>query len=99
MFVCLFVFFFSLFSLLFFRFSFLFGFLTFCFSRFSGRDPSTQIPLNDQSVSRRHARINKEGDLFRLTDLGSANVRTLKKDAQNKISIGNDFVFLGNSRE
>jgi hypothetical protein len=39
----------------------------------AGRDPTVQISLADQSVSRKHARINKEGEAYRLTDLGSAN--------------------------
>lgn len=38
-----------------------------------GREATCEIALNDPSVSRKHARINKEGDAYRLTDLGSAN--------------------------
>ena len=38
-----------------------------------GRDSSADITLSDQSVSRKHAKINKEGEKVRLTDLQSSN--------------------------
>jgi FHA domain len=38
-----------------------------------GRDPSCEIVLNDGSVSRRHARIEKRGDAWAIVDQGSAN--------------------------
>jgi two-component system cell cycle response regulator len=39
-----------------------------------GRDPSTTISINDQSISRKHAKVNKVADgKISLTDLGSAN--------------------------
>jgi pSer/pThr/pTyr-binding forkhead associated (FHA) protein len=38
-----------------------------------GRDPAVQISLSDQSVSRKHARINRVDDKYVLTDLNSAN--------------------------
>lgn len=37
-----------------------------------GRDKSCQVVLSQQAVSRNHARITKEGQLFFLEDLGSA---------------------------
>src|SRR4051794_30711859 len=49
-----------------------------------GRDPSAEIVLNDQSVSRKHAKVSKENGKVKLTDLGSANGTVLngKKIAQ-----------------
>src|SRR4051812_28541398 len=38
-----------------------------------GRDPSADISVADQSISRKHARLNKESGKIRLTDLGSSN--------------------------
>ena len=38
-----------------------------------GRDPSADIPLSDQSVSRKHAKVAKENGKVKLTDMGSAN--------------------------
>jgi FHA domain len=38
-----------------------------------GRDPSCEVVLNDGSVSRRHARIEKRGAEWAIVDQGSAN--------------------------
>src|SRR5437660_681423 len=38
-----------------------------------GRDPTAEIQLSDQSVSRKHAKVTKEDGRVKLTDLGSAN--------------------------
>ena len=38
-----------------------------------GRDPSADISVSDQSVSRKHAKLNRENGKVRLTDLGSSN--------------------------
>ncbi len=38
-----------------------------------GRHPSCQVVLNDDGVSRRHARIAKDGGSYVLEDMGSAN--------------------------
>src|SRR4051812_25758816 len=38
-----------------------------------GRDPSADISVSDQSVSRKHARVAREDGKVRLTDLGSSN--------------------------
>lgn len=38
-----------------------------------GRDPSADIVLNSNGVSRRHARISKQGGNYFLEDLGSSN--------------------------
>ena len=38
-----------------------------------GRDPKSEVSLDDRSVSRRHCEIAIEGDKFQIKDLGSAN--------------------------
>lgn len=38
-----------------------------------GRDASTALPLEDEQVSRRHARVSVQGDLGLVEDLGSTN--------------------------
>ncbi len=38
-----------------------------------GRDPSADLSVNDQGISRRHAKLTKEKGKIRLTDLGSSN--------------------------
>jgi diguanylate cyclase (GGDEF)-like protein len=38
-----------------------------------GRDPSAEICLADESISRKHAKLAKNGGAVLLTDLGSAN--------------------------
>jgi pSer/pThr/pTyr-binding forkhead associated (FHA) protein len=38
-----------------------------------GRSPECQIFLDDVTVSRRHAELEREGDTFRIRDLGSLN--------------------------
>ncbi|HUG90118.1 MAG TPA: FHA domain-containing protein [Planctomycetaceae bacterium] len=38
-----------------------------------GRDETSAIRLRDQLVSRHHARITRDGDVFRIEDLGSIN--------------------------
>ncbi len=38
-----------------------------------GRDPGAGMPLDDESVSRMHARIDREGDALIVTDLKSSN--------------------------
>ncbi|HLE00880.1 MAG TPA: GGDEF domain-containing protein [Bdellovibrionota bacterium] len=38
-----------------------------------GRDPAADITVADQSISRTHAKLTKEGSQVRLTDLGSSN--------------------------
>lgn len=39
----------------------------------AGRSSGCQIPIDQESVSRRHARIWRTGDVFRVKDLGSTN--------------------------
>jgi len=38
-----------------------------------GRDPSVDLPISSPAVSRRHARLIREGDGYVLEDLGSSN--------------------------
>jgi diguanylate cyclase (GGDEF)-like protein len=67
-----------------------------------GRDPAADISVSDQSISRKHARLNREpGGKVRLTDLGSSNGTLVndKKVATNEsvILAKEDMVKLGNS--
>lgn len=68
-----------------------------------GRDSSTEIPVNDAEVSRRHARLTFQGGKYVLEDLGSTNgtfvngqrltgPRVLKSG--EVISLGEQIVFL-----
>lgn len=38
-----------------------------------GRHPDSEVYLDDITVSRRHAAIAREGELYRLRDVGSLN--------------------------
>ena len=38
-----------------------------------GRAPDSNVPLNDTLASRHHARIEMQGNVFMVTDLGSTN--------------------------
>ncbi len=38
-----------------------------------GRDPSAEVLVSDQSISRKHAKITKEGKEVKIIDLGSSN--------------------------
>ncbi len=51
-----------------------------------GRDPGSDIVLNDGSVSRRHARIEKRGDVWAVVDQASANGTFL--DSQRVADVG-----------
>ena len=45
-----------------------------------GRDPRSAVWLEDESVSRRHARISVDGDVARLDDLESTNGTFLNRE-------------------
>lgn len=45
---------------------------------FIGRDLSNDIVINDPEISRRHARIYKQGNAYILEDLGSTNGTSVK---------------------
>jgi diguanylate cyclase (GGDEF)-like protein len=66
-----------------------------------GRDPSVDIVVSDQSVSRKHAQISKEGDKVKLTELGSSNgsfVNDKKLGTGESVYLEKeDMVKLGNS--
>lgn len=65
-----------------------------------GRDPSADISVSDPSVSRKHAKLVKEAQGVRLTDLGSANgtsVNDKKLPAgQGVVLAKEDMVKMGN---
>ncbi len=66
-----------------------------------GRDPSADISIADQSISRKHAKVTKAGDKVTITDLGSSNGTFVndKKVAPNQsVDLAKeDMVKLGNS--
>jgi pSer/pThr/pTyr-binding forkhead associated (FHA) protein len=41
-----------------------------------GRDPTCEISISQTSVSRRHARLSRQGDQYFVEDLGSSNGTT-----------------------
>lgn len=66
-----------------------------------GRDPSADISIADQSISRKHARLLKESNQVKLTDLGSSNgtfVNDKKVNPNETITLAKeDMLKLGNS--
>jgi diguanylate cyclase (GGDEF)-like protein len=66
-----------------------------------GRDPSAEISISDQSVSRKHAKVTKEGNKVRLTDLGSSNGTDVNgkrlATGDSVILAKEDMIKLGNS--
>jgi pSer/pThr/pTyr-binding forkhead associated (FHA) protein/NADPH-dependent 2,4-dienoyl-CoA reductase/sulfur reductase-like enzyme len=46
-----------------------------------GRDPSCDVTINDLTVSRRHAELRRDGDQWRITDLGSTNGTEVRGEA------------------
>ncbi len=66
-----------------------------------GRDPTADITVSDQSISRKHAQISKEGEKTKLTDLGSSNgtfVNDKKVTSGQSVYLAKeDMVKLGNS--
>jgi pSer/pThr/pTyr-binding forkhead associated (FHA) protein len=62
-----------------------------------GRDKTCQVVLAQQAVSRNHARISQEGNLFFLEDLGSAygtqvNGKPLPKGEKHRLRTGDVIV-------
>jgi two-component system cell cycle response regulator len=58
-----------------------------------GRDPAVLVSLPDQSVSRKHAQVSRDGTGFKLTDLGSANgthVNDVKLPANGAVTLAKD---------
>ena len=66
-----------------------------------GRDPSASISIPDQSISRKHAKITREGLVVKLEDLGSSNgtdVNGKKLQPGHVVKLAKeDMVKLGNS--
>lgn len=66
-----------------------------------GRDPNADISVSDASISRKHAKVTKQGTKVLLTDLGSANGTFLndkKVVANQTVTLQKeDMVRLGNS--
>ena len=66
-----------------------------------GRDPAVEISVADQGISRKHAKVNKEGDQVRLTDLNSSNgtfVNDKKVNPGESVILAKeDMVKLGNT--
>jgi pSer/pThr/pTyr-binding forkhead associated (FHA) protein len=63
-----------------------------------GRDPANDVVLRDQTVSRRHARIDARGGGWVVTDLGSTNGtavggRTLQPNQETQLSAGTEVRF------
>jgi pSer/pThr/pTyr-binding forkhead associated (FHA) protein len=76
----------------------------FCFGEGAvvvGRDPHADVVLQDAAVSRSHAQISREGDVFLIEDLGSGNGtlvndKVLPKETRRPLRHG-DRVRLGRS--
>ena len=66
-----------------------------------GRDPSADISIADQSISRKHAKVSREGTVIKIEDLGSANGTVIngKKLEPGHVAklAKEDMVKLGNS--
>ena len=66
-----------------------------------GRDPAADISVADQSISRKHARVFKDGDKVRLMDLGSSNgtfINDKKMKPNDSATLAKeDMIKLGNS--
>lgn len=66
-----------------------------------GRDPTADISVSDQSISRKHAKVEKKDGKVRLTDLGSSNgtfVNDKKVNSGESVFLAKeDMVKVGNS--
>jgi len=66
-----------------------------------GRDPTADISVADQGISRKHAKVSKEGDKVRFTDLNSSNGSFINDKKINPgdsaILAKEDMVKLGNT--
>lgn len=66
-----------------------------------GRDPAADISVADQNISRKHAKVTKEGGKVKLTDLGSSNgtfINDKKLEPNTSVYlVKEDMVKLGNS--
>lgn len=66
-----------------------------------GRDPAADISIADQTISKKHAKIHREGAVVRIEDLGSSNgtlINGKKLEAGNSVNLAKeDMIKLGNS--
>src|SRR5689334_3227242 len=66
-----------------------------------GRDPTVEISVSDQSISRKHAKITKADGKVILTDLGSSNgtyVNDKKVEANQTVALAKeDMIKIGSS--
>jgi diguanylate cyclase (GGDEF)-like protein len=66
-----------------------------------GRDVSADITVNDQSISRKHAKLQKAGEKYVITDLGSANGTSINDKKVNPGEViqleKEDMIRMGNS--
>ena len=53
-----------------------------------GRGADCHLVINDESVSRRHARLTVQGNRVELSDLDSANGIHFLQDQNNTVSVG-----------
>ncbi len=61
-----------------------------------GRDPTNSVVLQEQNVSRSHCRIERNGDVFILRDLGSHNQTRVNGTAAAEQTLANgDQIFVG----
>jgi pSer/pThr/pTyr-binding forkhead associated (FHA) protein len=64
-----------------------------------GRQPSSDIFLDDVTVSRKHAEFLRDGDLFRVRDVGSLNGTYVNRDRVDDVSLAaGDEVQIGKYR-
>jgi two-component system, cell cycle response regulator len=63
-----------------------------------GRDPSVELPLHDEGISRRHCRVLRREDKFIIEDLGSTNGTLLNGEAiaaEAALLAPGDRIYLG----
>ncbi|MGO2053460.1 FHA domain-containing protein [Glutamicibacter sp. 287] len=58
-------------------------------SSIAGRHPDADIFLDDVTVSRRHAKFERVGDVFKLTDIGSLNGTYINGDRIDSVTLAN----------
>lgn len=65
----------------------------------AGRHPDSEIFLDDVTVSRRHAEFRREGETFRVSDVGSLNGTYVNRDRIDAVDLTDgDEVQIGKYR-